>query len=62
VGPGEGVKPQLFQALTRDAHPDSNSRSVVQISNFLPLRYALENPWLIPQAIEGHFRGNFSGT
>jgi hypothetical protein len=24
VGPGEGVKPRLSQALTRDARPDSN--------------------------------------
>jgi len=42
VGPGEGVKPQLSQALTRDARPDSNSRPAVQISNPLPSRYA---PW-----------------
>jgi hypothetical protein len=42
VGPGEGVKPQLSQALTRGAHPDSNSRPAVQISNPLPSRYA---PW-----------------
>jgi hypothetical protein len=33
VGPGEGVKPRLSQALTRDARLDSNSRPAVQISN-----------------------------
>jgi hypothetical protein len=42
VGPGEGVKPWLSQALTRGARPDSNSRPAVQISNPLPSRYA---PW-----------------
>jgi hypothetical protein len=42
VGPGEGVKLRLSQALTRDARPDSNSRPAVQILNPLPLRYA---PW-----------------
>jgi len=42
VGPGEGVKPRLSQALTRGARPDSNSRPAVQISNPLPSRYA---PW-----------------
>jgi len=39
VGPGEGVKPRLSQALTRGARPDSNSRPAVQISNPLPSRY-----------------------
>jgi len=33
VGPDEGVKPRLSQALTKDARPDSNSRPAVQISN-----------------------------
>jgi len=42
VGPSEGVKPWLSQALTRDACPDSNSRPAVQISNLLSSRYA---PW-----------------
>jgi len=42
VGLGEGVKPRLFQTLTRDARPDSNSRPAVQISNFLSSRYT---PW-----------------
>jgi len=42
VGPGEGVKPRLSQALTRGARPDSNSRPAVQIPNPLPSRYA---PW-----------------
>jgi len=42
VGSGEGIKPQLSQALTRGARPDSNSRAAVQISNPLPSRYA---PW-----------------
>jgi len=42
VGPGEGVKPRLSQALTRSARPDSNSRPAVQISNPLSSRYA---PW-----------------
>jgi len=42
VGPGEQVKPQLSQALTRDARPDSNSRPAMQISSPLPSRYA---PW-----------------
>jgi len=41
VGPDEGVKPWLSQALTRDARPDSNLRPAVQISNTLPSRYAL---------------------
>jgi hypothetical protein len=40
VGPGEGVKPRLFQALIRDARPDSNSRPTVQILNPLLSRYA----------------------
>ena len=35
MGPGEGVKPRLFQVLTRGARSDSNSRSTVQISNLL---------------------------
>jgi hypothetical protein len=39
VGPGEGVKPRLSQALTRGARPDSNSRPAVQISNPLPSPY-----------------------
>jgi hypothetical protein len=41
VGPGEQVKPRLFQALTRGARPDSNSRPAVQISSPLPSRYTL---------------------
>jgi hypothetical protein len=45
VGPGEGVKPWLSQALTRGARPDSNSRAAVQISNPLPSRYA---SWGLP--------------
>jgi hypothetical protein len=40
-GPGEQVKPRLFQALTRGAIPDSNSRPAVQISSPLPSRYTL---------------------
>jgi hypothetical protein len=39
VGPGEGVKPRLFQTLIRDARPNSNSRPAMQISNSLPSRY-----------------------
>jgi hypothetical protein len=35
VGPGEQVKIQLSQALTRDVRPDSNSRPTVQISSSL---------------------------
>jgi hypothetical protein len=35
VGPGERLKPRLSQALIKDAHPDSNLRSVVHISNSL---------------------------
>ena len=42
MGPGEWIKPRLFQTLTRDASPDSNSRPAVQISSILLLRYA---PW-----------------
>jgi hypothetical protein len=42
VGPGEEIKPRLFQTLTRSARPDSNLRSAVQISNPLPSRYT---PW-----------------
>ena len=42
MAPGEQVKPRLFQALTRDVCPDSNSKSAIQISSFLPSRYA---PW-----------------
>jgi len=42
VGPGERVKPRLSQALTRGAHPDSNSRPAVHISSLLPSRYT---PW-----------------
>jgi len=42
VGPGEGVKPRLSQALTRGACPDLNSRPAVQISNPLPSHYV---PW-----------------
>jgi len=42
VGPGEGVKPRLSQALTRGARPDLNSKPAVQISNPFPSRYA---PW-----------------
>jgi len=44
VGPGERVKPRLFQALTRGARPDSNSRPVVQISSHLPSRYVHWGP------------------
>jgi hypothetical protein len=40
VGPGERVKPRLFQALTRGTRPDSNSRPTVQISSPLPSRHA----------------------
>jgi len=40
VGPDEGVKPWLSQALTRGARPDSNSRPAMQISNPLLSRYA----------------------
>jgi hypothetical protein len=36
-GLGEQLKPWLFQALTRDVCPDSNSTSTVQISSFLLL-------------------------
>jgi hypothetical protein len=39
VGSSEGVKPQLFQALTKGARPDSNSRPAMQISNLLLSRY-----------------------
>jgi len=42
MGPGEGVKSRLSQALTRGARSNSNSRLAVQISNPLPSRYA---PW-----------------
>jgi hypothetical protein len=42
VGLGERLKPQLSQALTRDARPDSNSRPAVQISSPLPSHHA---PW-----------------
>jgi len=42
MGSGKGVKSQLFQAFTRGARPDSNSRPAVQISNSLSSRYA---PW-----------------
>jgi len=41
VSSGEGVKPRLFQALTRSARPDSNSKPAMQISNSLPSHYAL---------------------
>jgi hypothetical protein len=44
VGPGEGVKPRLSQALTRGARPDLNSRPAVQIPNPLPSRYAFWGP------------------
>jgi hypothetical protein len=40
VRPGEEVKSRLFQTLTRDACPDSNSRPAVHISSPLPSRYA----------------------
>jgi hypothetical protein len=43
MAPGEQVKPRLFQALTKDVCPDSNSKSAIQISSFLPSRYALED-------------------
>jgi len=36
VGSGEQVKLRLSQALIKDARPDSNSRSAVQISSPLP--------------------------
>jgi hypothetical protein len=42
MDPGERVKPRLFQALTRDARSDSNSRPAVQISSPLSSYYA---PW-----------------
>jgi hypothetical protein len=40
IGLDERVKPRLFQALTRGARPDSNSRPAVQISSPLSLRHA----------------------
>ena len=40
IGSGERVKPQLSQALTKGAHPDSNSRHAIQISSPLSSRYA----------------------
>ena len=39
MGIGKRIKPWLFQALTRGACPDSNSRPAVQISSPLPSRY-----------------------
>jgi hypothetical protein len=42
MDPGEGVKPQPSQALTRGACHDSHSRPAGQISNPLPSRYV---PW-----------------
>ena len=39
VGPGERVKFRLFQALTRGARPDSNSRPAVLISSPLLSHY-----------------------
>jgi len=54
VGSGEGVKPRLSQALTRDARPDSNSRPAVQISNHLSSRYA---PW--KRGMETPIQGKF---
>jgi hypothetical protein len=35
----ERVKPRLFQALIKSAHPDLNSRPTVQISNLLLSHY-----------------------
>jgi len=35
VGLDERVKPWLSKAFTRNIYPDSNSKSVMQISNFL---------------------------
>jgi len=52
VGPSEGVKPRLSQALTRGACPDLNSRLAVQISNPLSSCYVL---WrLLPVIPSGH--------
>jgi len=57
VGPGEGVKPRLFQALTRGARPDSNSKPAVQISNPLPLRYTpRKRPKHKPIHVNGFYR------
>jgi len=43
MSPGKGVKLRLFQALRRDARPDSNSRPAVQILNSLSSRYVHHN-------------------
>jgi hypothetical protein len=40
VDPGERIKYRLFQALTRGARLDSNTRPAVQILSSLPSRYA----------------------
>jgi hypothetical protein len=39
VGPGEGVKSWLFQALTRNTCPNSNLKPPIQILNSLSSRY-----------------------
>jgi len=53
MGPGEGVKSQLSQALTRRARPNSNSKPAVQISNPLPSRYT---PWRQPNTYTGDIK------
>jgi len=58
VSSGEGVKPRLFQALTRSARPDSNSRPAVQISNSLPSHYALWDKFFLNGQILLFFVGN----
>jgi hypothetical protein len=54
VDPGEEVKSRLFQALTRDAHPDSNSRPAVQISNSL-----LAKDWFTVKRVSDEMIANF---
>ena len=48
VGSGELVKPRLFQALTRGARPDSNSRPAMQISNSLLSCYVIWGHFFLP--------------
>jgi len=55
VGPSEGVKFRLSQALIRGARPDSNSRPTVQISNPLPSYYASWGPSYNTLTIICHF-------
>jgi len=45
VGPGEQVKLQLLQALTRDIRPNSNSRPTVQVSSFLSSHHVSRLLW-----------------